>query len=115
MLQFYVSTRPIKIDKYVYGPQDQLEEGFKGLDVQYTVVTQNRNLDGRELCSIVIGANSSYTDQECQDYKAIILEGLQAWSVHEKTIESAQALAEKLDGVSYEVVNGLLKQVVPQS
>lgn len=112
MLVFYVSTRSIRIGDYLYGPDQQLERGFQGLDITYKLMSEDRTIDGRKLCEITVGANSSYTDQQCSDYKAIILEGLQAWSAHEKTLDSAKALADKLDGVSYDIVNGRLQYPV---
>lgn len=108
MLKFYVSTRVIQIGQYIYGPQEQLERGFKGLDIKYRIVDENRAVDGRALVEIIIGEDEEYTEEQCLEYKAIVLEGLQAWSVHEKSLESAQVLAEALSDSTWSIVGDSL-------
>lgn len=111
MLRFYVSTRAVKIDQYIYGPQDQLSSGFKGLDIGYKIICENRSIDGRSVCEITIGANSQYSDQQKLDYKNIVLEGLAMWSVHEKTLESAKSLAELISGTSWVIEGDSISRV----
>lgn len=101
MLNFYVSLRPIKIGSVFLTGHEHIQHSFKGLDVACKVLASDFNKDGRILCEVVIGSNSSYTDQECQDYKAILMEGLQLFSVHEKSLSSAQSLAETLTEKSW--------------
>lgn len=104
MLKFYVSCRPIQLNNVLYDPSSQLKEGFKGLDLEFKFLASNRSADGRYLFEIIIGKNSAYSNQECLDFKAIVLEGLQAWSVHEKSLQSAKELAELLTGLAWNIV-----------
>lgn len=105
MLKFYVSVRPIQLGKELLEPYDQLKYGFKGLDISHKLFSCDRSKDGRYLLEIVIGKNSQYSNQDCLDYKAIILEGLQAWSCHEKSAQSACDLAHDLSGATWEVAD----------
>jgi hypothetical protein len=103
MLKFYISCRPIYYKNEVISPNDQLHKGFKGIDLKSLCMVEDRTQDGRMLYEIKIGENSSYTDQQCSDYKDIILEGLQVFGVHLKTVTSAKALAEQISGNQYTI------------
>lgn len=93
---FYVSARPIKVDNRLISPKEQLKYGFMGMDITFKNIAQGISTDGRWLYEI-----------ECVDSVAqeVILEGLQAWSCHLKTLESAKTLAEILTSVSWEIVS----------
>lgn len=103
MLKFYVSVRPIQIQSSLLEPYDQLSSGFKGIDVAHKLVCCNRSIDGRYLVEVCIGSTQQYTDQQCLTYKEVIVEGLSAWSGHEKTLQSAKLLAESITGVSWSI------------
>lgn len=96
--------RYVQLDtRYIYGPKFQLDNGFKGLDIQYTELCYNRNIDGRALYEIVIGANSAYSDDDLLAYKEIVLEGLSLFSCHLKTVNSAKVLADSISGFSWSI------------
>ena len=103
MLKFYVSCRPIRYERSLIMPDAQLQLGFKGLDIGFKLMVEDRSLDGRVLYEIVLGANSSYTDAQCLDYQSIIIEGLAAFSGHLKTLASAQALAQSITGLTFAI------------
>lgn len=99
MIKFYVSLRPIKIGTSLITGNEHIVHSFKGLDISHKVVASDFNLDGRMLYEFNIGSNSDYSPQQCADYKAILLEGLQLFSCHEKTLDSALALAKSITQV----------------
>lgn len=105
MLRLYVSIRPLVVGTELLMPDKHFKEGFKGLDIKASLVAENRTIDGRLLYEVLIGEDSGYTPEKCEEYKAIILEGLQAWSVHEKSLQSAKELAETLSRKSFEIKN----------
>ena len=85
---FYVSIRPINLDgKRLLTPKYMLNTGFRGLSITWKCIANGNNDDGRWLYEI---------EADTREYAEVILEGLQLWGAHLKTIESAKALAEKL-------------------
>lgn len=110
---FYVSCRPIRIEEKLLTPRDHISGGFVGLDIIGQVLAEDRHIDGRMVYEIIIGKDSQYTDQQCSDYQAIVLEGLAAFGVHLKTIESAQMLIEQICGVEFPIVEGRIVPPAP--
>lgn len=108
MLKFYVTCRPLYFKTEMLNPVDQLKYGFKGLDVQPNVIIDDRSLDGRMLIEITIGANISYSSQQYIDYKEIILEGLQPFSCHLKTTQSAKEFADQISDQVFNIENDSL-------
>lgn len=109
-MKFYVSIRPLRIENRLYSPKEHLKHNFKGLDIGFNLVAINQEIDGRWLYEITI--SDSYTEQEITDYKAVILEGLQVFGVHEKTLTSAKALAEILTDKTWDIVDDHIEVAV---
>jgi hypothetical protein len=103
MIKVYVTLRPIVMGKDLMLPNLHLENAFKGLDVKYDLIAMDRALDGRMLVKITIGEDSSYTSQQLIDYEEVVLEGLQVFSCHKKTLASAEAFAEAITGASWQI------------
>jgi len=64
-----------------------LNTGFRGMPIAWKCIAGGNNDDGRWLYEIEVGT---------KEHKEVILEGLQLWGVHLKTLESAKVLAQKL-------------------
>jgi len=64
-----------------------LNTGFRGMPIAGKCIACWNNDDGRWLYEIEVGT---------KEHKEVILEGLQLWGVHLKTLESAKVLAQKL-------------------
>jgi hypothetical protein len=107
---FYVSCRPIKIENKMYSPKEHFKNCFVGLNVTFKLVANNLKTDGRWLYEINISDN--YTQAERDTFKAVMLEGLQLFSVHEKTLASAETLAELLTDRAW-TINGAVIEIVP--
>lgn len=87
---FYVSIRPININgKRLLTPKYMLNDGFPGVPLTWQCVGGKTKTDGRYLYKII-------TDSI--EHRGVILEGLQMWGVHLKTLSSAKVLLEKLTG-----------------
>lgn len=111
MLKFYVTCRHFQIGGELVTARDQFRFGFKGLDVSYDVFASNRNIDGRTLYEVILGQNSEYTEEQCLEYRDIIVEGLSAFGCHIKTLESAKAFAEYINEREYEIVDGAIRPI----
>jgi hypothetical protein len=66
-----------------------LNTGFRGLPVTWKCIANGTTDDGRWLYEI---------ETDTIEHQEVILEGLQMWGVHLKTLTSAKELAEKLLG-----------------
>ena len=90
MTIFYVSVRPITFDgKRNVSPKYMLNNGFKGMTVNWKCVVPGANDDGRWMYEI---------ETDTLEHQEVVVEGLQMWGAHLKTLESAKLLAEKLTG-----------------
>ena len=89
---FYVSVRPIRIETRLLSPKEHFKYGYQGMNVSFNCLSAGTENDGRWLYEV-----------GCDDVTAqeVILEGLQMWGVHLKTLESAKVLAEKLTGLEW--------------
>ena len=98
-MTFYVSLRALQMGNKMVTPKEFFKKGFVGINFTSKMVAENRGSDGRLLYEIEIDAG--YTQQEKDDYKAMFLEALTMFSVHEKTLQSAEDLAELLTGKDF--------------
>ena len=96
---FHVSTRPLRVGNNLISPKESLKYAFGSLCITFNCLTQGTSEDGRWLYEI-----------ECDDQvtKDVILEGLQAWACHEKTMEKAKELAETQTGVVWNIIDSRL-------
>lgn len=85
---FYISIRPINLDgKRLLSPKYMLNNGFRNLPLSWECICSGTETDGRWLYEI---------ETDTLEHRDVILEGLQMWGVHLKTLKSAKVLAEKL-------------------
>lgn len=85
---FYVSIRPVNFDgKRLLSPKYMLNEGFKGIPIKWKSIANAISNDGRWLYEI---------ETDTIEHRDVILEGLQMWGVHLKTLESAKIFVKKL-------------------
>lgn len=70
-------------------PKETLNNGFRNIPLKWCCVSPGVEDDGRWLYEI---------ETDTLEYQEVILEGLQMWGVHLKTLESAKLLLEKLSG-----------------
>lgn len=70
-------------------PKQMLNNGFRNIPLKWNCVFPGADDDGRWLYEI---------ETDTLEHQEVILEGLQAWGVHLKTLESAKLLLEKLSG-----------------
>lgn len=68
-------------------PKQMLNSGFRGIFLKWKCVANGIQDDGRWLYEI---------ETDTQEHRDVVLEGLQAWGVHLKTLNSAKELVEKL-------------------
>lgn len=106
---FYVSCRPIKIDNRLHTPKEHFKSSFTGINFTFKLVTFNRNIDGRFLYQITL--SNEYTEQEKEEFKTVILEGLALFSGHEKSLQSAKELAERLSDQDWEISDNKIVKV----
>ena len=104
MVTFYVSTRPIMIEgTRLLSPKLHLGNGFKGIPVVFKCIGNGHAEDGRWLYEI---------ETDTLEHQDIILEGLQMWGAHLKTLDSAKALADKLTGIVW-TINTTRGKIIP--
>lgn len=85
---FYVSIRPITVDgKRLLTPKYMLNDGFRGIPITWKCLASNIKDDGRYLYEI---------ETDTLEHQEVILEGLQLWAAHLKTLKSTEILAKKL-------------------
>lgn len=106
---FYVSCRPLRYRKEIISPKECLKNNFTGLDIKFNCLGFNFKLDGRWLYEIEISDN--YNVDEQLEYKDIILEALQPFACHIKTLDSAKILIEKITNSQWEIINDKLKLI----
>lgn len=88
MIIFYISIRPITFDgKRLLTPKYMLEDGFRGIPIEWQCISNGIEDDSRWVYEIIT---------DTIEHQDVILEGLQMWGVHLKTIESAEILVCKL-------------------
>lgn len=105
MTKFYISLRPIRLDEKLYYPHAHLDKGFAGLDIKHNLIAFNSDIDGRMLYEIKIGEDSDYSELQIANYKSAFIEGCALFSCHEKTLESAAALAEAITDCDWNIVD----------
>ena len=104
MVTFYVSTRPIMIEgTRLLSPKHQLARGFKDIPLSFKCLGSGHSTDGRWLYEI---------ETDTLEHRDVILEGLQMWGAHLKTLDSAKALADKLTGVVW-TINTTRGKIIP--
>lgn len=87
-------------------PKHHLNSGFKGLPLNWKCLCGGANDDGRWLYEI---------ETDTLEHRDIILEGLQMWGAHLKTLDSAKALAEKLTNTIWSIDTVAGKIIPPSS
>lgn len=87
---FYVSIRPINYNgKRLLTPSYMLDDGFRGIPVEYKCLGGGVKDDGRWLYEI---------ETDTIEHRDTILEGLKMWGGHlTSSPEKAKELAEKLN------------------
>jgi len=85
---FYISIRPVCTDgKRLLTPKYMLKDGFSGLIQSWRTIATRTKTDSRYLYEIEV---------KTEEYRDVILEGLQMWGCHLKTDISAVELFNKL-------------------
>lgn len=100
-MTFYFSCRPFVIDRRLITPKYQFENGFKGLNIEFKNICSGNIADSRWLyqCNV----SDEYTESDQIEIKNVVLEALSAWGIHEKSLDSAAELAQKLTGVKWKI------------
>lgn len=109
-MRFYISCRPLRMGTILLTPKEQLKHGFKGLNFSFDLVASNHLHDGRFLYEVII--SEEYPLEQKQEIKTVILEGLQVFGVHEKSLQSAKELAETLTEKDYRINNDKIERDV---
>lgn len=91
-------------------PKEHFKTSFTGINFSFELVAFDRNVDGRFLYELNV--SDEYTEEEKTNYKAVILEGLQLFSGHEKSLQSAKELAEKLTNKVWVISNNKITRSV---
>lgn len=84
-------------------PKSHLNSGFKGIPLNWKCIGSGNNDDGRWLYEI---------ETDTLEHQEVILEGLQMWGVHLKTLDSAKALADKLTNQVW-IINITAGKIIP--
>lgn len=100
----YFTFRPLRIGSELLHPQGLLTSGFTGLEITYDVIWWDQNIDGRILASFEFPDDPD--PSRTSDIRASILEALQAFGAHEKSIISAMAFLAYVSPLKYEVLDG---------
>jgi hypothetical protein len=108
-MKFYISARPLIFDNRMHFPHKLISEVLVGLDVTIDLVCFDHNKDGRILYLV-----SSSEDSEV---KEVILEAFSGYAGHEKTLNSAKVLAEKITEIVWEIdlSTNEIKGVLPET
>lgn len=110
-MTFYISTRPIRINKVMVTPKEHLKNNFSGLDFSYKLIAWNKDIDGRMLYEITL--SDIYTTEEKNELKTMLVESLSIFGGHLKTLSSAQALAIKITNLTVNIVGEKIEVVYP--
>lgn len=100
---FYFSCRPLRYRREIISPKECLKNNFTGITFTFDTIGYNPKIDGRWLYEIRLCED--YTEEEADEFKEVIIEGLAAFSAHIKTLQGAKTLADKITGLCF-MVNG---------